>query len=77
MCASPTLRLPGPVALTLLLDELDLVAVGIFDEGDHRRPVLHRADGRDTEAAGPERERPPGPDDTYAVAAFFWMNSIL
>ena len=25
------------------LDELDLVAVGIFDEGDHCRAVLHRA----------------------------------
>src|SRR5258708_15174984 len=24
------------------LDELDLVAVGIFDEGDHRRAALHR-----------------------------------
>src|SRR5512142_3273689 len=25
-----------------LLDQLDLVPVGILHEGDHRRPVLHR-----------------------------------
>jgi hypothetical protein len=38
------------------LDELDLVAVRVLDEGDVRRAVLHRARlARDLRAALPER----------------------
>src|SRR5438874_10579306 len=35
----PTMRAS---ACSFALDELDLVAVGVFDEGDHRRAALHR-----------------------------------
>src|SRR5579864_357227 len=41
---SSTLRsMRGAPAPSLMLDELDLVAVGILDEGDHRGAELHRA----------------------------------
>src|SRR5690349_11017408 len=34
---------PPLAARSATLNELDLVAVGIFDKGDHRRAELHRA----------------------------------
>src|SRR5690606_20038813 len=33
----------GSPARRLFLDELDAIAVGVFDKGDHRRAVFHRS----------------------------------
>src|SRR6187431_720925 len=44
-----------------LLDQLDLVPVGILHEGDHRRPVLHRP--------GLAGDLPPGFADALADRA--------
>src|SRR5256885_14595941 len=54
----PTMRAS---ACSFALDELDLVAVGVFDEGDHRRAALHRPGRARHFAASFSHAAPRGP----------------